>query len=481
MSFCTNCGRQKGGSERYCTACGAPLPETVTSQPRAPREPGAWPPVAGADSGPGTITAGDSVNEPVGMAPAREQPRASGISRNAVIAITVSSVALAASGGIAAWLAFGNHSKASVPQGQSARSVSAGPSAQPSNTLASQSAQPTGSGTSSASPGVTGIPRSARYQLVGRLNPHAVGSVSAVAWNPAGTLVATGDKNGSTYLWDVATMRMADPPLSGPDTTYAAAFSPDGTLLATGYLDGTTYLWDVTTGRLIAKLPDPGRQAGKQVDSVAFSPDGTTLATSDGNGYTNLWSIPAGRGLVTLLASLRDPAGAGVYSAVFSSQGALATGDYSGNVYIWDIAVRATVATFAIPPSDCAGTLCGAISALAFSSDGSVLAAANESGTAELYGIASRVSNPLDVPSPAAGQAIWGMSFAGSGLLAMADQDGQSYLWQVTDASLTASLAVVLPDPGSGHDGVGTLAFSPDGTSLVTGDTNGSAYLWRIS
>jgi WD domain, G-beta repeat len=70
---------------------------------------------------------------------------------------------------------------------------------------------------------------------------------------------------------------------NGPVT--AVAFSPDGTLIATASTDGTARTWDTTTGQPRTTLT--GHQ--NPVNGVAFSPDGTLIATASHDQTVRIW------------------------------------------------------------------------------------------------------------------------------------------------------------------------------------------------
>src|SRR6185437_5818908 len=117
------------------------------------------------------------------------------------------------------------------------------------------------------------------------------GAVTSVAFSPGGRTLATGNADGTTRLWDMASHQQIAV-LTGPaGPVDSVAFSPGGRTLATGNADGTARLWDMASHRQIATLTG---LAGP-VSSVAFRPDGKTLATGGADARVRLWDVATHR------------------------------------------------------------------------------------------------------------------------------------------------------------------------------------------
>jgi WD40 repeat protein len=294
----------------------------------------------------------------------------------------------------------------------------------------------------------------------------------AVAFNRDGSILATGDLDGHTYLWDIAsrtvTADLRDPNGQG---VFAAAFSPDFTTLAVGtdnsqFNNGVVYLWNSSSGTLTATLDDPGTGG---MGALAFTVDGTIIAVGDNNGSTYLWDVPIG----TLLTELRAPTSQHDTGEALSPNGTtLAVADYSGSTYLWDVPTGTLLATLSDPGGQ-------NVNGVAFSPDGTTLATADTNGSAYLWNVASGtlIATLRDPVS----KSLKGVEFIHNGAdIAVASTnktrtESGICVWNVA----TRSLIATFHDPGS--NGIYRLASSPDGRTIAVGDVNGHVYLWDMS
>ena len=210
---------------------------------------------------------------------------------------------------------------------------------------------------------------------------------------------------------------------------YALAYSPDGKSLVT--CDGAARLWDVATGQLKATL-----QGDNRIETLAYSPDGKTLAT----GYwdsTALWDVGSWQRKAVLNCD-----GGHVIGLAFSRDGQmLATSTnslhqdfyYPGTAQLWDAGSGRLKMT-----QD------GATGPLAFSPDGKTLAI----------------------------------------VIAIVIHDDPVYtvqLWDVTGGQLKTTLPTGPSIRGGFSSFIrGTLAFSPDGSTLAVG-SGSEVRLWDVA
>jgi WD40 repeat protein len=106
--------------------------------------------------------------------------------------------------------------------------------------------------------------------------------VTAVAFSPDGTQLATASRDRTAQTWDTATGQPRATCTGHRDNVTAVAFSPDGTQLATASRDGTARTWDTATGEcLMTLLPLRDR------DYAVLLPDGSYTLAGDPRGV--LW------------------------------------------------------------------------------------------------------------------------------------------------------------------------------------------------
>ena len=277
--------------------------------------------------------------------------------------------------------------------------------------------------------------------------------VLSVAFSPDGLTLAAGDEGGMVRLWNPTTGQQVHQLAGHTGRVLSVAFSPDGRALATGGDDGTVRLWNPTTG-------DPIRQLTGHTDyvSVAFSPDGRALATGSFDGTARLWNPITGEQMSQLTGHISR-----VWSVAFSPDGRyLATGSDDGTVRLWDPATgdpihRLTGHT-------------GGVRSVAFSPDGIYLATGSDDGTVRLWDPAT--GDPIRQLTGHTSRML-SVAFSPDGHhLATGGDDGTVRLWNLITGEQIRQLTGYISR-------VTSVAFSPDGKRLATGSFDSAGRLWN--
>ena len=227
------------------------------------------------------------------------------------------------------------------------------------------------------------------------------GPVLDVAFSADGAVLASSSADGTVRLW-AAESAIQQRQFTANAPVSAVAFSSRGDLLASAGWDGTVRLWDAKTGASVAMFTGHS----DWVVGLAFDTEGTQLASAGWDGTVRLWQ---GNTAAKCEALVHD---ASVVDVAFVNRQRLASVDINGAVYLWDVGSCARIT--GLPPVEHATSVAASpggrwlaigtadgnvqlwdtnvhvvatirgefpISAMAFSSDSSLLVVAEENGT----------------------------------------------------------------------------------------------------
>ena len=311
----------------------------------------------------------------------------------------------------------------------------------------------------------------------------------SIVFSPDGSTLANGGKTGYgegvIYLWDADTGARINTLTGHTDLVITVAFSPDGNTLASAGWDGTIRLWDVDTGGPINTLTGH-RNAFSSVGSVALSPDGNTLATSWDNTI-RLWDADTSTHINTLTGHTAE-----VSSVAFSPDGnTLASGSRDDTVRLWDAETGVLQHTLTEEGLAYAGIY------VAFSPDGKTLAGGGgenyfdisigssvNSGTIHLWDVDTGIR--INTFTGQHTNAVTSVAFSPDGQTLVSG--GTNYHFdEATDTFISNGIIHLWDiDMGTsihtltGHTDIVSVAFSPDGQTLVSGSLDNTLWLWDV-
>lgn len=125
-------------------------------------------------------------------------------------------------------------------------------------------------------------------------SPNTRIGVNAVAWTPDGRqVIATSNMKGAEVLDLSGQVRRTY--TAAADRVPALAWNPAGTLLASGGVDGQIVLWKGTTPLNRWQAHSGGATGLLGVNDLTFSPDGTRLVSGGQDGTLRLWTASGKR------------------------------------------------------------------------------------------------------------------------------------------------------------------------------------------
>ena len=280
--------------------------------------------------------------------------------------------------------------------------------------------------------------------------------VTSVTFSSDETLIASGSRDTTVWIWDANTGAAVCQPLQGHSHwVTSVAFSPDGTFIVSGSNDKTLCIWDAKTGTAVGQ---PLQGHSDWVRSVALSPDGTLIAS--GSDDKTVYILDATTG-VAVGQPFHGHSNL-VTSVVFSPDSTLiASGSYDNTVCIWDAETGAAVGQPLWGHSLC-------ITSVAFSPDGTLIASGSGDKTLCIWD----AKNGAAVGQPLQGHSCWvrSVAFSPDGtLIASGSEDKTVHIW---DAKTGA--AVGQPLHGHSH-GICIAAGSYDDTVHIWDARTGAA------
>ena len=327
--------------------------------------------------------------------------------------------------------------------------------------------------------------------------PAAGGPVFSLAFSPDGQTLASGGKDRTLRLYRVGGLGRPGRPWGHTGTVTSVAYTPDSKQVVSASDDTTVRFWDPATGRQLRVLP-----ANERLNVVTVSPDGDHLATAGEQGLARLWMLRR-----ALLSRVKGTDWNPVNALSFSSNGQTLASGAVRYIRVWNVKGPTTELRLDAHKTRIKG--------LAFSpTNARLLASCGEDGAARIWDLARAPGKRQVWELKLARTELNDVAFSLDGKrLAVTDTNGAVHQvslqsWQhrvlyrrkgtsnfvifhpnsdlIAVAYSDGAIDLIRPTGGlvrrlRGHrDQANGLAFSPDGSLLISGSDDQTVRAWEM-
>jgi WD40 repeat protein len=307
-----------------------------------------------------------------------------------------------------------------------------------------------------------------RAVTASRIELRVPGVGGVVDWSPDGTVFATKrpQDSGIVEIRDATTGDLVRSFHGHDGFITDLAFNHDGTLLATTGTDSTARIWDATTGDELLSIRVPDPEGGWAASGPSFSRDGSLFAAAwPRQGVVKVVDLASGQTVREIRSVMpKDPSfdPTGTRLAITSYAGPTAT--------VVDVGSGDEVFTLE-------GHLLYPIMDIAWGPDGESIATAGFDGSVRVYEAATGRERFSILGT---GGHVYSLDWdPDAARLVAGKSDGTARVWQLSEGGAREVMSL------SAHDtrkGISSVAFSPDGTRVLTGDAGSTAALvWDVS
>ncbi|KAG0314052.1 hypothetical protein BGZ97_009680, partial [Linnemannia gamsii] len=281
-------------------------------------------------------------------------------------------------------------------------------------------------------------------------------AVIICSYSPGGNLMAVGLQDRCISIYDTSTWTKVRRLGASNADIYSMAFSPNNQKLVSGHQGGMIHLWDVASGGTFLVI----HGHTFWMSTVRFSPCGRQIASVGDDEAVRLWDAQTGKPLFVLKGHAGDIS---TISYSLDGQRLISKGE-DRTVRVWNPSTGEQVAHWSTPHSN--------VMSVAFSADGQRIAFAFGHAQEKIQLMDAIVGTPSLILDCA--EKVKGINLSPNGQwIAFSNDDNIIRLWDTSTGARISSF--------SGHQHpIYTLASSPDGLQLISGDCSGRIRLWEI-